>query len=129
MNKYLDALWELKLRVDAHNEYDDKANEAFYILKTFIEEKLLEEQSRKEVSDDYYDMAEAIEFMKKHLEVQDHPDMFFHREMPERVVIDLRYLIDTGGFTKPLDPEETKENNDGYNLCKRMLGLPEYKEN
>jgi len=127
MNKYLDALWELKLRVDAHNEYDENANKAFYILKTFIEEKLLEDQSRKAVSDDYYDMAEAIEFMKKHLEVQDHPDMFFHREMPERVLIDLRYLIDTGGWTKV--PENIEENNDGYNLCKRMLGLPEYKEN
>lgn len=127
MNKYLDALWELKLRVDAYNEYDDKANEAFYILKTFIQETLLEKDARKEISDDYYDISEAIEFMKKHVEVQDHPDMFFHREQPERVLIDLRYLIDTGDWAKK--PENIEENNEGYNLVKRVLGLPEYKEN
>jgi hypothetical protein len=64
--------------------------------------------------------------MKKHVEVQDHPDMFFHREMPERVIIDLRYLIDTGGWSKK--PENMEENNAEYNLVKRVLGLPEYKE-
>ena len=125
MNKYLDALWELKLRVDAYNEYDDKANEAFYILKTFIQEALLKEEARKEVSDDYGDITEAIEFMKKHVEVQDHPDMFFHREQPERVLIDLRYLIDTGDWAKT--PDNIEANNEGYNLVKRVLGLPEYK--
>lgn len=125
MNKYLNALWDLKLRVDAYNEYDDKANEAFYILKTFIQETLLEKESRKEISDDYYDMSEAIEFMKKHVEVQDHPDMFFHREQPERVLIDLRYLTGATSLTQTAD--DVEENNDGYNLVKRVLGLPEYK--
>ena len=100
MNKYLDALWDLKLRVDAYNEHDEKANKAFDILKQFILQMESTEQARKEQSDDYYDLAEAIEFMKKHVEVQDHPDMFFHREQPERLLIDLRYLIDTGGWTK-----------------------------
>ena len=127
MNKYLDALWELKLRVDAYNEYDENANKAFYILKTFIEEKLLEEQSRKEVSDDYYDLAEAIEFMKKHVEVQEHPDMFFHREMPERLLIDLRYIVNTPSLSTTSTDEEINEDNENYNLCKRVLGLPEYK--
>ena len=126
MNKYLDALWELKLRVDAYNEYDDKANEAFYILKTFIQEALSKEEARKEVSDDYYDLAEAIEIMKKHVEVQDHPDTFFYREYPERVLIDLRYTADAGGWAKK--PENMEENNKNYNLVKRVLGLPEYKE-
>lgn len=64
--------------------------------------------------------------MKRHVEVQDHPDMFFHREMPERILIDLRYLIDSGDWSKK--PENMTENNEGYNLCKRVLGLPEYKE-
>lgn len=127
MNKYLDALWELKLRVDAHNEYDEKADKAFYILKTFIEQTLLKEQARKEAGAGYDDLTEAINFMKKHAEVQEHPDMFFYREMPERVLIDLRYLTDTDGWTKK--PEDMKENNEGYNLCKRILGLSEYKEN
>jgi len=127
MNKYLDALWELKLRVDAYNEKDTKANEAFYVLKTFIEQTLAEDQSRKEASASRADLTEAIEFMKKHVEVQEHPDMFFHREMPERVLIDLRYLTDTNDWAKK--PENMDENNKGYNLCKRILGLPEYKEN
>ena len=127
MNKYLDALWELKLRVDAYNEYDENANKAFYILKTFIEEKLLEEHSRKEVSDNYYDLAEAIEFMKKHVEVQEHPDMFFHREMPERLLIDLRYIVNTPSLSTTSTDEEINEDNENYNLCKRVLGLPEYK--
>lgn len=125
MNKYLDALWELKLRVDAHGEYDDRANEAFNILKSFIQETLLKEDAMKELGSEHDNLAEAIEFMKKHVEVQDHPDMFFHREQPERVLIDLRYLTDTSDWAKR--PENIEENNAGYNLVKRVLGLPEYK--
>ena len=37
MNRFMDALWELKLRVDAHDEQDEKANRAFETLKRFIE--------------------------------------------------------------------------------------------
>ena len=36
MNKYLDALQELKSRIDAYNDYDENANKAFNILKDFI---------------------------------------------------------------------------------------------
>ena len=76
-----------------------------------------------EISED--SISSDIEFMKKHVEVQDHPDMFFHREQPERVLIDLRYLIDTGDWAKT--PDNIEANNEGYNLVKRVLGLPEYK--
>lgn len=122
MNKYMDALWDLKLRVDAYNERDEKANRAFNILKELI--KRVEATENAQIATD--DATAAIEFMKKHVEVQDHPDMFFHREQPERVLIDLRYLIDTGDWSKK--PENMEENNAGYNLVKRVLGLPEYKE-
>jgi hypothetical protein len=121
MNKYMDALWDLKLRVDAYNERDEKANRAFDILKELI--KRVEAAENAQVTTD--DAAAAIEFMKKHVEVQDHPDMFFHREQPERVLIDLRYLIDTGDWAKT--PDNIEANNEGYNLVKRVLGLPEYK--
>lgn len=50
MNKYLDALWELKLRVDAYDEFDNKANEAFNVLKTFIQETLLKEEAKKKLA-------------------------------------------------------------------------------
>ena len=124
MNKYLDALWELKLRVDAYNEYDGKANEAFNLLKDFINQNIGDQNNSHKTDSD---AVAAIEFMKKHVEVQDHPDVFFHREMPERTLIDLRYLIDSGSLLNK--PENMEENNKGYNLVKRVLGLPEYKEN
>ena len=121
MDKYMDALWDLKLRVDAYNEKDEKANRAFDILK-----ELIMKVNSAELVKANSEADKAIEVMKKHVEVQDHPDMFFHREMPERVLIDLRYLIDTGDWAKK--PENMEENNKGYNLVKRVLGLPEYKE-
>jgi len=126
MNKYLDALWELKLRVDAYNEKDEKANRAFDILKDFIlrAEGAIEKVSEKVSTN--AELVEAVEFMKKHVEVQEHPDMFFHREQPERLVIDLRYCIDTPSLLN--GPHDFAENNKGYNLVKKVLGLPEYKE-
>jgi len=122
MNKYLDALWELKLRVDAYNEKDEKANRAFDILKEFI----LKTEEANKIENTSTELVEAVEFMKKHVEVQEHPDMFFHREQPERLVIDLRYCIDTPSLLN--GPHDFAENNKGYNLVKKVLGLPEYKE-
>lgn len=122
MNKYLDALWELKLRVDAYNEKDEKANKAFDILKEFI----LKTEEANKIENTSTELAEAVEFMKKHVEVQEHPDMFFHREQPERLIIDLRYCIDTPSLLN--GPHDFAENNKGYNLVKKVLGLPEYKE-
>ena len=75
----------------------------------------------------YLGARAAIEFMKKHAEVQAHPDILFYNEQPERVLIDLRYLIDTNDWSKK--PENIEENNRGYNLVKRLLGLSEYKGN
>lgn len=122
MNKYLDALWDLKLRVDAYNEKDEKANKAFEILKEYI----LQNEAAAEAVPDTGDLVKAIEIMKRHVEVQEHPDMFFHREEPERLLIDLRYCIDTPSLLN--GPRDFTENNEGYNLVKRVLGLPEYKE-
>ena len=126
MNKYLDALWDLKLRVDAYNEHDEKANKAFDILKEFIlrAENAIEKVSVKVAGTS--EAEQAIEIMKKHVEVQDHPDTFFYREYPERVLIDLRYKADAGGWAKK--SENMEENNKDYNLVKRVLGLPEYEE-
>jgi len=122
MNKYLCALWDLKLRVDAYNEHDEKADEAFNILKDFIN---LNTEGQLSNSIDS-DVLAAIEFIKKHVEVQEHPDIFFYQEQPERILIDLRYLVDSDSLiTKP---ENITGNNKGYNLVKRVLGLPEYKE-
>lgn len=123
MNKYLDALQELKSRVDAYNEYDENANKAFNILKDFIKTVEATETTQMTATE----ISVAIEFMKKHVEVQAHPDILFYNEQPERVLIDLRYLIDTGDWIKK--PENIEENNRCYNLVKRVLGLPEYKEN
>ena len=123
MNKYLDALQELKSRVDAYNEYDENANKAFNILKDFIKTVEATETTQMTATE----ISVAIEFMKKHVEVQTHPDILFYNEQPERVLIDLRYLIDTGDWIKK--PENIEENNRCYNLVKRVLGLPEYKEN
>ena len=123
MNKYLDALQELKSRIDAYNDYDENANKAFNILKDFI--KTVEAAEAVQMTT--AEMYAAIEFMKKHVEVQAHPDILFYNEQPERVLIDLRYLIDTGDWSKK--PENIEENNKCYNLVKRILGLPEYKGN
>ena len=123
MNKYLDALQELKSRVDAYNEYDENANKAFNILKDFIKTVEAIETTQMTATE----ISAAIEFMKKHVEVQAHPDILFYNEQPERVLIDLRYLIDTGDWIKK--PENIEENNRCYNLVKRVLGLLEYKEN
>ena len=123
MNKYLDALQELKSRVDAYNEYDENANKAFNILKDFIKTVEVTETAQMTAAE----ISAAIEFMKKHVEVQAHPDILFYNEQPERVLIDLRYLIDTDDWSKK--PENIEENNRGYNLVKRLLGLPEYKGN
>ena len=123
MNKYLDALQELKSRVDAYNEYDENANKAFNVLKDFIEAA----EAAKTAQMTAAEISAAIEFMKKHVEVQTHPDILFYNEQPERVLIDLRYLIDTGDWIKK--PENIEENNRCYNLVKRVLDLPEYKEN
>lgn len=123
MNKYLDALQELKSRVDAYNEYDENANKAFNILKDFIKTVEATEMAQMTTTE----ISAAIEFMKKHVEVQAHPDILFYNEQPERVLIDLRYLIDTGDWIKK--PENIEENNRCYNLVKCVLGLPEYKEN
>lgn len=122
MNKYMDALWELKLRVDAYNEKDEKANAAFEVLKEAI--SLLDDKSAQpDISN--VDFRRMVEFMKKHTEVQEHPDMFFYREYPERILIDLRYTVPSGSFSG--ESKSDAENNECYNLCKRMLGLPEYK--
>ena len=123
MNKYLDALQELKSRIDAYNDYDENANKAFNILKDFIKTVERAETTQMIVTE----ISAAIEFMKKHVEVQAHPDILFYNEQPERVLIDLRYLIDTSDWSKK--PENIEENNRGYNLVKRLLGLPEYKGN
>lgn len=123
MNKYLDALQELKSRIDAYNDYDENANKAFNILKDFIKTVEAAEAAQMTTTE----VSAAIEFMKKHVEVQAHPDILFYNEQPERVLIDLRYLIDTGERSKK--PENIEENNRCYNLVKRILGLPEYKGN
>ena len=123
MNKYLDALQELKSRIDAYNDYDENANKAFNILKDFIKTVEAAEATQMTTTE----IHAAIEFMKKHVEVQAHPDILFYNEQPERVLIDLRYLIDTSDWSKK--PENIEENNRGYNLVKRLLGLPEYKGN
>ena len=123
MNKYLDALQELKSRIDAYNDYDENANKAFNILKDFIKTVEAIEATQMTTTE----ISAAIEFMKKHVEVQAHPDILFYNEQPERVLIDLRYLIDTSDWSKK--PENIEENNRGYNLVKRILGLPEYKGN
>ena len=123
MNKYLDALQELKSRIDAYNDYDENANKAFNILKDFIKTVEWAETTQMTVTE----ISAVIEFMKKHAEVQAHPDILFYNEQPERVLIDLRYLIDTGDWSKK--PENIEENNRGYNLVKHILGLPEYKGN
>ena len=123
MNKYLDALQELKSRIDAYNDYDENANKAFNTLKNFIKTVEAAEAAQMTITE----ICAAIEFMKKHVEVQAHPDILFYNEQPERVLIDLRYLIDTGDWSKK--PENIEENNRGYNLVKRLLGLPEYKGN
>lgn len=123
MNKYLDALQELKSRIDAYNDYDENANKAFNILKDFIKTVEAAEAAQMTTTE----VSAAIEFMKKHVEVQAHPDILFYNEQPERVLIDLRYLIDTGEWSKK--PENIEENNRCYNLVKRILGLPEYKGN
>ena len=123
MNKYLDALQELKSRIDAYNDYDENANKAFNILKDFIKTVEAAEAAQMATTE----VSAAIEFMKKHVEVQAHPDILFYNEQPERVLIDLRYLIDTSDWSKK--PENIEENNRGYNLVKRLLGLPEYKGN
>ena len=123
MNKYLDALQELKSRIDAYNDYDENANKAFNILKDFIKTVEAAEATQMTTTE----IHAAIEFMKKHVEVQAHPDILFYNEQPERVLIDLRYLIDTNDWSKK--PENIEENNRGYNLVKCILGLPEYKGN
>lgn len=123
MNKYLDALQELKSIIDAYNECDENANKAFNILKDFIKTVEAIEATQMTITE----ISAAIEFMKKHVEVQAHPDILFYNEQPERVLIDLRYLIDTSDWSKK--PENIEENNRGYNLVKRILGLPEYKGN
>ena len=123
MNKYLDALQELKSRIDAYNDYDENVNKAFNSLKDFIKTVELAETTQMTVTE----ISAVIEFMKKHAEVQAHPDILFYNEQPERVLIDLRYLIDTGDWSKK--PGNIEENNRYYNLVKRMLGLPEYKGN
>ena len=123
MNKYLDALQELKSRIDAYNDYDENANKAFNILKDFIETVEATETTQMTATE----ISAAIEFMKKHVEVQAHPDILFYNEQPERVLIDLRYLTDTGNWIKK--PKNIEENNRCYNLVKRILDLPEYKEN
>ena len=123
MNKYLDALQELKSRIDAYNDYDENANKAFNILKDFIKTVEAAEVAQMTTTE----IFAAIEFMKKHAEVQAHPDILFYNEQPERVLIDLRYLIDTNDWSKK--PENIEENNRGYNLVKRLLGLSEYKGN
>ena len=123
MNKYLDALQELKSRIDAYNDYDENANKAFNILKDFIKTVEAAEVTQMTATE----IFAAIEFMKKHAEVQAHPDILFYNEQPERVLIDLRYLIDTNDWSKK--HENIEENNRGYNLVKRLLGLSEYKGN
>ena len=123
MNIYVDALWDLKLRVDAYNEKDEKANKAFEILMAGVK-KLIDPDTINTAN-----YNKLISILKDHVEVQEHPDMFFHREQPERIVIDLRYILDTTSLLHQYTAEEIKENNENYNLVKRALGLPEYKEN
>ena len=86
MNKYLDALQELKSRIDAYNDYDENANKAFNILKDFIKTVEAAEATQMTTTE----IHAAIEFMKKHVEVQAHPDILCYNEQPERVLIDLR---------------------------------------
>ena len=47
--------------------------------------------------------------------------------MPERLLIDLRYIVNTPSLSTTSTDEEINEDNENYNLCKRVLGLPEYK--
>ena len=124
MNRFMDALWELKLRVDAHDEQDEKANRAFETLKRFIENT--EAQTERVNSVEETDKEKVISILKKHVQVQEHPDTFFYREYPERLLIDLRYTVDTSTFTT--NKEETAKKNKEYNLVKKVLGLEEYKE-
>ena len=129
MNRYVSALWDLKLRVDAYNEHDEEANKAFRFLTDALNR--LEAFEKAAAADDGIsaeELSSAIDFLRRHLEVQPHPDTFFYREYPERILIDLRYMANTDSWSTPIDLDKQKENNDGYNLCKRVFGLPEYKE-
>ena len=113
LNEYRYALEDLKLRSDAadaavvHIGERDTADESYDRLKEAID---------------------ALEILAGNCEVQDHPDMFFYRSQPERVLIDLRYLVDDGGYKKLLSAEELETNNERYNKVKRALGLEEYHE-
>ena len=102
---------------------NDLRNSVFNILKDFIKTVEATETTQMTATE----ISAAIEFMKKHVEVQAHPDILFYNEQPERVLIDLRYLTDTGNWIKK--PKNIEENNRCYNLVKRILDLPEYKEN
>lgn len=105
MDKYSEALQRLISRLTYKDAYTDKD---INLLKEFIKYSL--------------EQKKAIEVMKKHVKVQDYPDLFFRDEMPERMLIDLRYLIDTGDWSKK--PKNIEENNANYNLVKHILGLP-----
>lgn len=129
MNKFMDALWDLKLRVDAYNSKDEKANRAFEVLKKFIENVEAKTEAEGRAKPDESESVKALEVLKAHTKVQDHPDTFFYRDYPEGLLIDLRYTVDTGSFTSKQDKEAIKQKNADYNLVKKALGLPEYKEN
>ena len=74
MNKYLDALQELKSRIDAYNDYDENVNKEFNSLKDFIKTVELAETTQMTVTE----ISAVIEFMKKPAEVQAHPDILFY---------------------------------------------------
>lgn len=128
MNRFMDALWELKLRVDAHDENDEKANKAFETLKTFIANVEAEADAKATHKLSELDNAGVLKVLREHVEVQDHPDMFFYEKYPERMLIDMRYTVDKSIFTNKREREAIDKKNAEYNAVKKALGLPEYKE-
>lgn len=66
------------------------------------------------------DLEEAVnllEYLFKHAEYQTHPDPFFYEEMPERILIDVRKLVDTPALKN--GPHNFDENNKIFEVAKK----------
>lgn len=124
-SKYRKALWKLDHTICMNNN-EDNLKWNIDDIKDYpnggYDPDDTDCKSIEEAIDCLEDLEEALnllEYLFKYAEYQTHPDPFFYKEMPERILIDTRMLIDTPELID--GPHDFTENNKGFELVKKYF--------
>lgn len=131
VTKYRKALWKLdhticmnsnedniRWNIDSSDLYkDDETGEISGYNPDDTDCKSIEEAL--DCLEDLEEALNMLDYLFKHAEYQTHPDPFFYEEQPERIVIEVRKLVNTPALVG--DSYDFTENNKGFELVKKYF--------